>query len=215
METLSKKTWTIEGRLQIVSHPKFGEVCANCSGLLISESIDDISRIGRDWYCGTCDEWRSEWLKVERSKEYVEQYFKRSMNTYTLDDVRKTYPRAYLKWSDEEVICSVITINDGKTDEELMNIFGRQLSITRAGANGRSFRLKIKPMEISDVPAKLGNVIKCMACGHETLFTFMFLEMLAEKAGFPLLEISEKQLNKGLRQYCRCQECKKKQATLQ
>lgn len=207
--------WTIQGELQIVSHPKFGEVCATCNGPLISESIDDISRIGRDWYCGTCDLWRSEWLKVERSKEFIERYFNRSSKTYTLDDVRKTYPRAYLKWSDEEVVCSIIAINEGKTDEELMNIFGRQHSITRSGANGRSSQLKVKPREISDVPGKLGNAIKCMACGHETLFTFTFLEMLAAKAGVPLLEMSEKQLNEGLRQYCRCRECKKKQATLQ
>jgi hypothetical protein len=195
--------------LKIIEHPELGEICADCNEILFSQSVNEDDEIGRDYYCAGCD--KSLRVVKPRIREANIEVVTSTPKHYTLDDIRRDYPRAYLKWSDDEIISSSILIAQNKTDNELVEIFERQPFITASRANA----------DLSDYPQidkskavhLLGSKIVCGVCQHKTTLTYGLLEKISIKSTIRIIEISRDVLVDNLKRL-KCLECNGKQARL-
>lgn len=58
---------------------------------------------------------------------------------YSVEEIRKTYPRAYKHWTEGDDEKLIAKYQSGKTIKELMDIFGRQ----RGGIRSRLKKLEL------------------------------------------------------------------------
>jgi hypothetical protein len=211
--------WKRFGSLKLVEHPKFGQVCSNCNEPVLSEGINEPHEKGRHWYCGNCD--KTLWETRPTTEEERIRYSNVTQKTYTLDDIRKIYPRAYLKWSEEELICSFLIISEGKfsekskkeIDEDLVEIFGRQPNISSSRIGLVDYSEEVDKLEKSKAIYLLGKQVVCLACEHLSILTFKHLEKLAEKSSVNILEITKDYLISVLNNF-KCQNCSEKKARI-
>lgn len=192
------------GSLKIAEHLKYGEVCADCGDLLISESVNEDYEIGRDYYCGNCD--KSLHDVVPRKREGGVETNKTPLKPYTLDDIRKEYPRAYLKWTQDEIVASCFIHTQGKADKDLVEIFERQPTVTssRIGGHLRDFSENIIPE--SSAIRILGSDVICATCNHRLTLTYRRLERASTALSVNIVALSKDALLEKVNNY-KCPEC--------
>jgi predicted RNA-binding Zn-ribbon protein involved in translation (DUF1610 family) len=192
------------GSLKVAEHPEYGEVCADCGEPLISESVNEDYEVGRDYYCGNCDTSLHD--VIPRKRESRVEINRAPPKPYTLDDIRKEYPRAYLKWTQDEIIASCFVYKQGKADKGLVQIFERQPTVTssRIGEHLGEFSENLIPE--SSAIRILGSNVICASCNHYLILTYRRLERISTSLSINILALSKDALSEKINNY-KCPEC--------
>lgn len=131
---------------------------------------------------------------------------------YTLDDKRKEYARAYLRWTDDEKFVLNTMQKQGKTHNELVAIFQRQPQIVSLYHLGSLTRDRFIPD--SAAVFLLGERLRCTSCGHETTLSYLHLEKAANRLGVKVLDMSKEMLRSVTATSFKCTGCKSKTVSL-
>lgn len=146
--------------------------------------------------------------EVKEHKRYISKKWREQNRAYSLDDKRKEYPRAYLKWTEDEKVARYVLSNEGRTDAELNAIFLRQPYISRALTSERF-------VPDSAAVYLLGERLSCSSCHHETILTYLHLEKVAKHLNVNVLDISKEMLLDIMRSSFKCSECQAKAVILE
>jgi hypothetical protein len=149
-----------------------------------------------------------ETFQFQQRSRYVSPTWRKMNRAYSLDDLRKEHPRAYLKWTEDEKIALFTLRNQGKTSAELDAIFLRQPGVTRLPESERF---------VPDSAAiyLLGEKITCDVCQHEAILTYLHLEKVAEYLKLKVLDMSKEMLLGVIKASFKCTQCKSKSVTIE
>lgn len=148
-----------------------------------------------------------ETFQFQRRSTYVSPAWRKMHRAYSLDDMRKEHPRAYLKWTEDEKIARAALRNQGKTDAELNAIFLRQPNVVRLPDSE-------KFVPDSAAVYLLGETIMCGSCQHDTILTYLHLERVASHLGVNVLDLSREMLEGVMRSSFKCSWCKEKKVAV-
>lgn len=143
----------------------------------------------------------------EPPSRFVSKKWKEQNRAYSLDDIRKKYPRAYLKWTEDEKVTFHALRNKGKTSAELDAIFQRQPGVSRLPGILDRF------IPDSAAISLLGERVECSSCNHEAILTYSHLEKVAEKEEAAknltvgVLELSKEILLNRMKISFKCGQC--------
>lgn len=204
----SGKSW---GSLKIVEHPEFGYICAKCGDPLISESVNDDYEVGRDYYCGNCDESLHDVIPRQRGDKV--EINRAPPKPYTLDDIREVYPRAYLKWTQDEITASCFMHTQGKADNDLVKIFERQPIVTSSRIVSHLNDFSESIISESSAVRILGSDVICASCNHHMVLTYRRLERASTALSINLLALTKDALIEKVKNY-KCPKCGKRKLKL-
>lgn len=161
------------------------EVIAFCDRCMTDYDIDD-----------EIFEMTATAAKTNNKKQFRSNYFpaRRQKARLTVEEKRKSYPRAYEAWSvDEEVALHFHGQN--KTQAQLVLIFQRQPQvISKRLSEGRM----ILPMPEHCAARLLGKNIVCGECGRKVSLSYGLLGKMAYKTKKRVLETTEEDINISL-----------------
>jgi hypothetical protein len=149
-----------------------------------------------------------ETFQFQKRSTYVSPTWRKMQRAYSLDDKRKEYPRAYLKWTEDEKIALATLRNQGKTNAELNAIFLRQPNVTRLPDSERF---------VPDSAAiyLLGKTITCESCQHKNILTYLHLERVADQLHVNVLDLSNEMIARIMQSSFKCSHCKERKGAIE
>lgn len=210
--------------------------CADCGKDSIVEFIAEIdgkfryelSCHHRNGYCSHCKEMACDVSDTNReihvlcykccddgydgSDEFYEANFpnvnKNRVRKPLLGEIRKIYPRASEKWTDDESIALSLFINK-MPRHKLSELFNREPNALQIK---RSMKSKSALSESCAVRF-LGAKICCNGCHYKTILSFKILESLAKKFSTNVLKLEKEHLI-SVSESFKCKECGEKNVEL-
>lgn len=164
--------------------------------------------------CDHCDDGSEMFdppgFQSHQPSRQVSKRWREQNRAYSLDDIRKVHPRAYLKWTEDERTTLEALRSRGKTPDDIHAIFQRQPHISSSPP-------KVLGRFIPDTAAVnlLGEKITCGSCKHETILTYLHLERVAKRLTVNVLDISKEMLLDAMKLAFKCTQCKSKAVTVE
>jgi hypothetical protein len=115
-----------------------------------------------------------------------------------LEEIRKVYPRAYDKWTEDEKIAVGLFINK-VPHHKLSLLFNREPNAVKIN---RSIKSKVPITEINAIRF-LGKTVQCNSCNHQFILTYRHLELVANKLSTRVLNLKITDVGSS----SKCKEC--------
>jgi hypothetical protein len=187
-------------------------LCLHCKKLAMDCSGSASEVIPFCFICSAADLDYEENFESQRKWQSNNGYYPKKTKShdksYSLKDIQAEYPRAYKKWTQTEALCMKYFEEQGKSREEMLQIFQRQPS-------AMNYRGRISN-ESSSLPYAvniIGKQIKCNNCGRVTLFTYSHFAKCCEQFGISENDFIEITMGYLLTKLS-CRECKRNNATI-